>query len=90
MQLNVCFHSKLLNIFVSSECPPPPAGNYSSVRTVESYVDGEYWTFTKVNYTCAAYHTFLPGQVETRVCGAENEDGVWDDYRAPICKPGLF
>ena len=74
--------------FLHAECPPPPSSN-SSTWTIEfTHFEYEHWTFTEVSYTCNPGYTFLQGEVDRRVCGAENEDGVWDDYNAPVCAPG--
>ena len=80
-------HSIHTNFF--TECPPPPNSNFSSTSIEFTYFEGEYWTFTEVSYTCDPDYTFLPGEVDRRVCGVENEDGVWDNYTAPVCAPGL-
>ena len=78
----------LIYLFHSSECDPPPESEFGSWKIEFSYFEGEFWTFTEVSYTCNPDYTALPGEVDRRSCGVENEDGVWDNYVAPVCAPG--
>ena len=72
-------------------CPTPPAGEKSTHKISFTHIDGEYWTDTKVTYTCDAGYTldwdsYVYPTLE-RVC---TSNGNWDDNEAPVCVPSLY
>ena len=51
---------------------------------MHTWVVGEYWSGTKVKYSCEDDHNLMWMDPEVLTCG---EDGTWDYEAAPRCLP---
>ena len=81
MHLNPIFIN--FQIFYT-DCSNPPEGLFVAWEEQFSYVRGEFWSGTKVKYTCSSKHSLKWGETDLLTCG---HDGKWDYENAPLCAP---
>ena len=69
---------------MNTECRDPPSGNFSNWAILFSFVPGELWTSTKIEYKC--FQQYGLEEEGTMTC---DENGDWSSTNAPKCKPSF-